>query len=128
MTNKVNKPNETISDVSKASLVGILAIVLTQDMSHVAQLIRELDWGAFLGALSLLLLGALVRAYRWGCLVWALGIKASWLRLTQQYADRPVFVTDSRVGKRLPPGWSLKPFRKLWRLERTREETTAANE
>ena len=67
------------------SLVGILAIVLTQDVSHVAQLISELDWAAFLGALSLLLLGALVRAYRWGCLVWALGIKASWLRLTGLY-------------------------------------------
>jgi len=67
------------------SVVGILVIVLTQDMGQVAQLIRGLDWWAFLGALSLLLLGALVRAYRWGCLVWALGIKASWLRLTGLY-------------------------------------------
>ena len=67
------------------SLVGILAVVLTQDMGHVFQLISELDWGAFLGALVLLLLGAFVRSFRWGCLVWALGIQASWLRLTGLY-------------------------------------------
>lgn len=67
------------------SLVGILAIVLTQDMHQVIQLFREMDWWAFLGALSLLLLGSFVRSYRWGSLVWALGIRVSLLRLTGLY-------------------------------------------
>lgn len=64
------------------SLGGMLAIVLTQDMRQVVQLFREMDWWAFLGALILLLLGIFVRSYRWGSLVWALGIRVSWLRLT----------------------------------------------
>lgn len=64
------------------SLAGILALVLTQDLDQMVRLLGEMDWWAFLGALSLLLLGSFVRAYRWGSLVWALGIQASWLRLT----------------------------------------------
>ena len=67
------------------SLAGILAIVLTQDVDQVIQLLRDLDWVAFLGALLLLLLGSFVRSYRWGSLVWALGIQVSLLRLTGLY-------------------------------------------
>lgn len=64
------------------SLVGILALVLTQDLHQVGQLFREMDWWVFLGALLFIVLGTLVRSFRWGTLVWALGIEASWLRLT----------------------------------------------
>lgn len=64
------------------SLVGILAIVLTQDLGELVQLFREMDWWAFLGALVLLVLGTLVRSFRWGTLVWALGMEVSWMRLT----------------------------------------------
>ena len=64
------------------SLVGILAIALTQDLGQVAQLFRDMDWLAFVGALLLLVAGTLVRSLRWGALVWALGIEVSWLRLT----------------------------------------------
>lgn len=67
------------------SLAGILAIVLTQDLHQAIQLFRELDWWAFVGALFLFLLGSFVRSFRWGSLVWALGIKVSWMRLTGLY-------------------------------------------
>ena len=64
------------------SLAGILAIVLTQDLGELVRLFREMDWWAFVGALVLLVLGTLVRSFRWGTLVWALGIEVSWMRLT----------------------------------------------
>jgi hypothetical protein len=38
-----------------------------------------------------------------------------WLEMIEQYPGRPVFFTDSRV--RVPDGWELTPYRKLWRLE-----------
>ena len=38
-----------------------------------------------------------------------------WLEMVEQHPGRPVFFTDSRV--RLPQGWKLTPFRKLWKLE-----------
>jgi uncharacterized protein (TIRG00374 family) len=63
------------------SLVGLLLIVLTQDLGQAFQLLVEMDWLPFLGALALFLLGVPVRAYRWGSLVWALGVHVSWGRL-----------------------------------------------
>lgn len=67
------------------SLVGILILVLTQNLEQVGQLLRNMSWLPFLGALLLFLSGSLVRAYRWGCLVWALGVKESWWRLVALY-------------------------------------------
>jgi uncharacterized membrane protein YbhN (UPF0104 family) len=64
------------------SLAGILVITLTQDMPQVFQLLSDLDWWAFVGGLLLILLGSFVRSFRWGTLVWALGIQVSWMRLT----------------------------------------------
>jgi uncharacterized protein (TIRG00374 family) len=64
------------------SLAGIVAIAVTQDLRQVTQLFQEMDWWAFGGALLLILLGTLVRSFRWGTLVWALGIEAGWMRLT----------------------------------------------
>ena len=67
------------------SLGGIAILTLTQDLSHVAQLLREMDWQPFFLALLLFLSGSFVRAYRWGCLVWALGVKVGWWRLVGLY-------------------------------------------
>jgi hypothetical protein len=67
------------------SLGGIAILALTQDLQHVAQLLREMDWQPFLVALLLFLSGSFVRAYRWGCLVWALDVKVGWWRLVALY-------------------------------------------
>jgi uncharacterized protein (TIRG00374 family) len=67
------------------SLGGIAILALTQDLQQVAQILREMDWLPFLFALVLFLSGSFVRAYRWGCLVWALGVNASWWRLVGLY-------------------------------------------
>jgi hypothetical protein len=44
-----------------------------------------MQWLPFLGAVILYLGGVLVRAYRWGALVWALGVQVSWWRLVGLY-------------------------------------------
>jgi uncharacterized protein (TIRG00374 family) len=67
------------------SLAGILVVVLTQDVAEGVQLLGQMDWRLFLTALILYLSGSLVRAYRWGCLVWALGVRARWRRLVGLY-------------------------------------------
>jgi uncharacterized protein (TIRG00374 family) len=67
------------------SVVGLAIVLITQDMVEVIQLLREMNWWPFLGALVLFLLGLFVRAYRWGLLVWALGVDASWWRLVGLY-------------------------------------------
>jgi len=64
------------------SLVGVVAVLLTQDLNQVLQLLSSLEWWPFAVSLFLFLLGSFVRSYRWGSLVWALGIEASWARLT----------------------------------------------
>ncbi len=63
------------------SVVGLLIILLTQDLGKAFQLLVTMDWLPFLGALILFLGGVPVRAYRWGTLVWALGVRVSWWRL-----------------------------------------------
>jgi uncharacterized membrane protein YbhN (UPF0104 family) len=66
--------------------VGVLAILVSRvDLAEVRQLLADTAWLPFLVALGLFLLGALVRAYRWGVLVWALGVRASWWRLVGLY-------------------------------------------
>jgi uncharacterized protein (TIRG00374 family) len=66
-------------------LVGVLILLLTQDLQAAGQLLRDQDWRPFLLALLLLILGSFVRAYRWGSLLWALGAHASFGRLTRLY-------------------------------------------
>ncbi len=62
--------------------LGVLAVILTKvDMNQVLQLLGDMDWLPFGAALLLLLSGSLVRAYRWGSLVWALDVPVSWWRL-----------------------------------------------
>jgi len=67
------------------SVLGVLILVLTQDMAQVFHLLKDMHWWPFLGALLLFLSGSLVRAYRWGVLVWALGGQVSWWRLVGLY-------------------------------------------
>ncbi len=67
------------------SLVGLAVVLLTQDMGEVIRLLSEMDPWPFLGAVLLYLAGSFVRAYRWGALVWALGVKVSWWRLVGLY-------------------------------------------
>ena len=67
------------------SVVGLLVIVLTQDLGQALEALSKIKWLPFVGALLLLLSGSFVRAYRWGCLVWALGVQAGWLRLVRLY-------------------------------------------
>ncbi len=82
-----NKTRNRILNILKIviSVVGVLILVLTQDMEHVLYLLKNMHWWCFLGALFLFLSGSLVRAYRWGVLVWALGGHVSWWRLVGLY-------------------------------------------
>jgi uncharacterized protein (TIRG00374 family) len=54
-------------------------------VEEVFHLLREMNWLYFLAALLLLLSGSLVRAYRWGSLVWALGVPVAYWRLVALY-------------------------------------------
>jgi uncharacterized protein (TIRG00374 family) len=65
--------------------VGLLIIVLAIDVEEVFHLLREMNWLYFLTALLLFLSGSLVRAYRWGSLVWALGVPVTYWRLVDLY-------------------------------------------
>jgi uncharacterized protein (TIRG00374 family) len=82
-----NKTRNRILNVLKVVIsLGVLVVIFWRvDTDEVLQLLREIDWLPFLGALLLLLSGSLVRAYRWGVLVWALGVRASWWRLVCLY-------------------------------------------
>lgn len=66
--------------------LGVLALILAKiDLQEVLPVLAEMDWLPFLAALALFLSGSLVRAYRWGSLVWALGVQVSWRRLVFLY-------------------------------------------
>lgn len=67
------------------SALGLAIVLLTQDMGEVIQLLREMDWRPFLSALLFFLAGSLVRGYRWGVLIRALGVTVSWWRLVGLY-------------------------------------------
>jgi uncharacterized protein (TIRG00374 family) len=67
------------------SLVGLLVILLTQDLGQAFQLLVRMDPLPFVGALLLFLAGVPVRAYRWGSLVWSLDVQVGWWRLVALY-------------------------------------------
>lgn len=89
------------------------------DLAHVFELLREMDWLPFLGALALFLSGALVRAYRWGSLVWALGVRVRWLRLVELYFVGAFF------GMFLPTGVGGDAV-KMYELSRDDHKASAA--
>jgi uncharacterized protein (TIRG00374 family) len=63
------------------TVVGLAIVLLTQDLDKAISFLSKMALEPFLGALFLFLSGLIVRAYRWGSLVWALGIEVSWWRL-----------------------------------------------
>lgn len=66
--------------------LGLVAVLITQvDLEHTLQYLTGISCPPLLAALGLYLGGVLVRAYRWGTLVWALGVKVSWWRLVDLY-------------------------------------------
>jgi uncharacterized protein (TIRG00374 family) len=66
--------------------LGLLLVLTTQvDVGQAIQRLAEMNWVLFLLAQILYLGGVLVRAYRWGSLVWALGIEVPWWRLVGLY-------------------------------------------
>jgi uncharacterized protein (TIRG00374 family) len=67
------------------SLVLVAVLVTQVDLGQALQYLAGLQWLPFLGAVILYLGGVLVRAYRWGVLVWALGVEVSWWRLAGLY-------------------------------------------
>jgi uncharacterized protein (TIRG00374 family) len=100
--------------------LGVLAILLSKvDLEQVLQLMKEMDWLLFLAALLLFLSGSLVRAYRWGSLVWSLGVQVSWRRLVALY-----FV-GSFYSLFLPTGVGGDAI-KMYELSRDEGKTAAA--
>jgi uncharacterized protein (TIRG00374 family) len=80
------KRNRILNLLKVVISLGGLAIVLSKvDLEQVFQLMKEINWLLFLAALLLFLSGSLVRAYRWGALVWALNVRVSWWRLVGLY-------------------------------------------
>jgi uncharacterized protein (TIRG00374 family) len=79
-------------------VVGILIILLTQDLKQALQQLVEINWLPFLGALLLFLSGSFVRAYRWGVLVWALNVHVGWWRLANLYFVGAFFSTFLPTG------------------------------
>ena len=66
--------------------LGLLVVLITQvDIEHTIGYLADMIWVLFLAAQVLYLSGVLVRAYRWGCLVWALGVNVPWRRLASLY-------------------------------------------
>ncbi len=77
------KARNRIQDLLKVlvSVVGLSIVLLTQDLDQAIHFLSEMALEPFLGALFLFLLGLIVKAYRWGSLVWALGVEVGWWRL-----------------------------------------------
>lgn len=81
----VNRKRARLLNVVKGvvSIAGLLIVALTSDLDarQVLRLLLDMDPLPFFGALALFLAGVPVRAYRWGTLVWALGVPVPWIRL-----------------------------------------------
>jgi hypothetical protein len=66
--------------------LGLLGVLLTQvDVGRAIQQLLRIQWAPFLTAQLLYLGGVLVRAYRWGALVWALNVRVPYRRLAELY-------------------------------------------
>lgn len=87
MKERKSKTRNRILNLLKVIIsLGVLAVILSRvDLEEVIQLLYAMEWIPFLGAIFLFLSGSLVRAYRWGALVWALDVQVSWWRLVSLY-------------------------------------------
>ncbi|MCL7453730.1 MAG: flippase-like domain-containing protein [Anaerolineae bacterium] len=97
----------------------LTAILVGVDLAHVFEVLRDMDWLPFLGALTIFLSGAFIRAYRWGSLVWALGVKVRWLRLVELHFVGAFF------GMFLPTGVGGDAV-KMYELSRHDHKASAA--
>ncbi len=81
------KRRNLLSNILKIVIsLGVLAVIISQvDVGKTLEHLAQMDWLPFLAAMALYMAGILVRAYRWGVLVWALGIPVSWWRLVKLY-------------------------------------------
>lgn len=81
------KRRTLISNVLKIVIsLGVLAVIASQvDLGKTLEHLAQMDWLPFVAAMLLYLAGILVRAFRWGVLVWALGIPVSWWKLVYLY-------------------------------------------
>jgi uncharacterized membrane protein YbhN (UPF0104 family) len=116
-----HKARNRILNILKVVIsLGVLAVILSKvDMAHVLQLLSEMAWIPFGAALLLLLSGSLVRAYRWGALVWALDVDVSWWRLVSLYFVGAFF------GQFLPTGVGGDAV-KMYELSRDDHKASAA--
>lgn len=83
-----SKPTRArILDILKIAVsLGLLVVLLTQvNIDQTMQRLVSLNWMPFLAAQIVYLGGVLVRAYRWGLLIWALDVMVSWWRLVALY-------------------------------------------
>jgi uncharacterized protein (TIRG00374 family) len=101
------------------SLTGLAIVLLTQDIGEAVALLLQMAWLPFLIALLLSLSGVPVRAYRWGSLVWALGVRASWWRLVG------LWFVGSFFNLFLPTGLGGDAV-KMYELSRENRRTAAA--
>jgi uncharacterized protein (TIRG00374 family) len=117
----VNTGRDRVLNLVKIGVsLGLLALLLTQvDLGEALQQLGAMDWSLFLAAQAIYLGGVLVRAYRWGSLVWALGVGVSWWRLVGLY-----FV-GSFFSLVLPTGVGGDVVR-MYELSRDRREVAAA--
>jgi glycosyltransferase 2 family protein len=97
----------------------LVTILVGVDLAQVFELLRAMDWLPFVAALGLYLFGALVRAYRWGSLVWALGVRVGGLRLVELHFVGAFF------GMFLPTGVGGDAI-KMYELSREDHKTSAA--
>ncbi len=115
------KRRDRILNILKVAIsLGVLALFLRQvDVEEVLRLLQEMQWLPFLAALALFLSGSFVRAYRWGVLVWALGVEASWWRLVKLYLVGTFF------NQFLPTGMGGDAV-KMYELSRADHKAAAA--
>lgn len=100
--------------------LGLLAVLISRvDVAETAQVVASMSWPLFLAAMFLYLAGVLVRAYRWGVLVWSLGVPVSWWRLVKLYFVGAFF---SQI---LPTGVGGDAVR-IYELARDKQQTAAA--
>ncbi|HSJ57309.1 MAG TPA: lysylphosphatidylglycerol synthase transmembrane domain-containing protein [Anaerolineae bacterium] len=100
--------------------LGALALLLSSvDLEEVMRELGQMRWLPFLSALGLFLTGSLVRAYRWGVLVWALDVHVSWWRLVSLYFVGAFF------GQFLPTGVGGDAV-KMYELSRDDHKAAAA--
>jgi hypothetical protein len=82
-----NKRRGRILNVLKVivSLAGLAWVISKLDLGETWQELTQMNLLMFATAMSLYMAGVLVRAYRWGILVWSLGVQVSWWRLVELY-------------------------------------------